>query len=261
MSKWVKLIARHGVPVLGDYFSHLIKYQKHPEKYPIEERFNFVKRRLYKISKTLNCEIVINGAENIPEETCVLYPNHLSSADVVLFFSVLNKPTTFVAKKEISKWPIVRSYFKANSGLFIDRKDLKQSLKVMMKVQEDLIKNKDKDWVIFPEGTRNRDNLMNIKEFHHGSFRPAMKAGVPIVPVAVTGTHRVLSTKYVLKKYPIHITFLKPIMPEEYKNMDTKQVAKLVKNAVEKEVYFNLREKDIKAMKEIDKNCRPNLLK
>ncbi len=261
MWKWIKLFIRHGIFVLWEYFTKLFRWKKSPKKYDLNKRYALVQRRLTGVLKTIKCNIVVEGKENIPEGVAVFYPNHLSSGDPLIMFDVLDKPTTFVAKIEIEKWPFISTYFKVIEGLFIDRKDLKQSLKVMMKVQEDLIKNKDKNWVIYPEGTRNKDPLMNLKEFHHGSFRCAMKAGVPIVPVAVVGTQRVLSTKYVLKNTPIHVKFLKPIMPEEYAKMDTKQVAKLVQEAVAKELAFNLREKDFNAMKKIDSKHRHNSLK
>ena len=81
---------------------------------------------------------------------------------------------------------------KGIDGQYIDRNDLKQSLRVMMNVEADLKNKRDKNWIIYPEGTRNRDVMHNLKMFHHGTFRPAVKAGVPIVPVATYGTFRVL---------------------------------------------------------------------
>ena len=261
MNKWFKVLGRNVPHVIHEYFSSLRKWKKNPRKYDLQTRYNLVKRRLAKVVKDFNSTIIVEGKENIPDTVSVFYPNHISAGDPLPLFEAFDKPTSFVAKIEIEKWPFVSTYFKVIEGEFINRKDLKQSLKVMMKIQEDLVKNHNKNWVIFPEGTRNKDVQLKLKEFHHGSFRPAVKAGVPIVPVAMLGTHRVLSTKYVLKNYPIHIKFLKPIMPEEYKGMDTKAIAKMVQAAIEKELCYNLREKDIKACLESNPDFRPNLLK
>lgn len=261
MKKWLYFLFKNFFGIIWEYFTKLIRYGKNPAKYNIDKRYNMVKRRLSGVCRDVHCNFFIEGLENIPDEVSVFYPNHLSSFDPVVFFPILDRPTAFVAKTEIKKWPIVSHYFKVLGGEFLDRKDLKQSLKVMMNVQADLTKNKEKNWVIFAEGTRNKDTSMLVKEMHHGSFRPAMKSGVPIVPVVLFGTQRVLTTKYSLKNYPIHIKFLKPIMPSDYAKLDTKTVAKMVKEMIEKELYFNIREKDIIEMKKVDKTFYPHLLK
>ena len=116
----------------------------------------------------------------------------------------------------------------------------------------------DKNWIIYPEGTRNRDVMHPLKMFHHGTFRPAVKAGAPIVPVATYGTFRVLKRKPTYKKYPVYIKFLDPIYPEEYKDMSTIEIANLCQARIQRVVSFELRQKDHLEMAKNAKNYRFN---
>ena len=124
------------------YFCWLIKYAKHPEKYPIEERFGRMHKLMKKINKRMGLDIKIVGKENIPDTACCIMSNHVGGVDPMGYFASIDKPFTFVVKKEVMKYPFVGKCIKALEGAFLDREDLKQSLRVMMNIQEDLKKIK-----------------------------------------------------------------------------------------------------------------------
>lgn len=252
-----RCVAVAGFPILRDYFLWMRKHAKHPEKYPFDIRYKKVRKLLLTLNKGFNADIHIEGLENLPEETCCIVCNHLSAYDPLALICAMEKPCTFVAKKELENKPFAGKVIKGIDGLFLDRKDLKQQLRIMMKVEADL-KKKEKNWIIFPEGTRNKDALKNIPSFHHGTFRPAVKAGVPIIPVAIYGSFRILKRKPTFKKYPIHIKFLKPIYPNEYQNMSTQQIAEICHEMIEKAVSFDLRKKDHLEMTKCCKNYKYN---
>ena len=253
-----KAVLCTGGPIIWDYFAWMRKYAKHPEKYPFEIRYKKVQKLLRRLSKSFNVEYHIEGLEKLPQETCCIVCNHLSAFDPVALICIMDQPCTFVAKKELENKPFAGKVIKGIDGLFLDRKDLKQSLRIMMKVEDDLKKKKDKNWIIFPEGTRNRDQMKNLKEFHHGTFRPAVKANVPIQPVAMYGTFRVLKRKPTYKNYPVFIKFLDPIYPEQYKGMQTQEIAKLCEERIEQAISFVLRKKDHLEMPKYTKNYRFN---
>ena len=235
--------------VIHAYFAWMIKFSHgRGDKYPIEKKYFRLQKLLKRLNRYFDAELIVEGKENIPEGPCVLYPNHTSGFDPVALISSLDYPTTFVAKKEIKSWCFVNRCIEAIEGLYIDREDLKQSLRTMMKVQEDLVNKGNKKWIIFPEGTRNKDPLHNLRPFHHGSFKAAVKANVPIVPVAMVGVGRILKFKPQFKKYPIHIKYLKPLMPEDYKDMTTQQIALYVQNEVDKALNYDLRLKNHRMM-------------
>ncbi len=229
---------------IWDYFAWMIKYSsKKRQKYAIDKRYRRLQKLIKKVSDNFEITYHIEGKENLPDGPLAFFPNHSAGFDPIAFIYNLDKPTAFVAKKEIKKWPAVNRCVKVIDGEFMDRDDLKQSLKVMMRVEKSL-KQGNMNWIIFPEGTRNKDPLTNLRDFHHGSFRPAVKAGVPIVPVAIYGTYRILSNKY--KKYPVYIKFLKPLMPEDYQNMSTQEIAQYAHDEVQKALSFDLLIKDHK---------------
>ena len=243
----IKAGLRVGGRIIGAYFSWIRKYAKNKDKYSFNERYLKVRNILQKVTAALDAEPHVEGVDKMPDETCLIVSNHLSAFDPVLMISSFDKPCTFVAKKELEKAPFAGKVITGIDGLFLDRKDLKQSLRLMMKVEEDL-KKKEKNWIIFPEGTRNKDVQHVVADFHHGTFRPAVKAGVPIVPVAVYGTFRALKKKPLFKKYPVFMKVLDPIYPEEYKDMTTQELADMVRDRIQKVVSFELRALDHKAM-------------
>lgn len=253
-----RAVAIAGGPIIWDYFAWMRKYNKNPLKYPFKTRYDKLRRLLFKLSKGFNVTYHAEGLEKLPKETCYIVANHLSAYDPVALICVMDQPTTFVAKKELEKAPFAGKVIHGIEGLFLDRSDLKQSLRVMMKVEDDLKNRKDKNWIIFPEGTRNKDELKNIKEFHHGSFRPAVKANVPIVPVAIYGSFRVLKRKPTFEEYPIWIKFLDPIYPEQYQNMSTQDLANLCHDKIEQTIDFELRKLDHLEMKKKCKRYRFN---
>ena len=114
----------------------------------------------------------------------------------------------------------------------MDREDLRQSLTVIRQVTEEL-KN-GRSYLLFPEGTRSRKGN-EMLPFHPGSFRCAVKAKCPIVPVALIDCFKVLDQKG-SKPVSVQIHYLRPIPYEEYQDMDTTQLSQLVHDRIEEKI-------------------------
>ena len=238
----------------------MISYSKKRDRISASKRYKRVRKLITKVNRALRVKVMVEGEENIPQETSCFISNHQGAADPLIYFEAFKEdnPVTFLAKKEVEQMPFVGKVFKSDLGLFLDREDLKQQLRVMMKVQESLSK-KEINWVIFPEGTRNKDNMGLLLPFHHGTFRPAMKAKVPLVPTVVYGSFRILSKKHNYKRYPTYIKFLTPIYPTEYEGKTTEEVARIVQSRIQQELTFNTRKIDHERMVELhDKFYRVN---
>lgn len=241
-------IAFYYIPrLIIEYIFWIARYAKHPEKYLLNKRYKKARDLIISGTKSLNMDILIEGKENIPNGVCCYYSNHLGACDPLAFFKALETPVSFVGKVEVKKMPIVGKLFSATEGLFLDRDDLKQQLKVMLKVEKNLREGVT-SYVIYPEGTRNKDQMALMREFHHGTFRAAMKAKVPLVPVVEFGSFRVLDFKHNHKSYPTYIKFLPAIYPEEYEGKSTEEVAKMIQSIIQKEIAFNARPLDHKRM-------------
>ena len=251
MFHYSKAILRVGGRLLATYFFTLRKWAKHIERYPREKRFIKIRKIINAIARALQTDIYAFGLENVPvDRNYYMVCNHMSGFDPIPFIIKCDKrPLTFVGKSELKKAPFLPAAMSAIEGDYIDRDNLRQSLKVMLKVEDDLKKG-EMSWMLFPEGTRRRDQLLPVGEFHHGSFRPPVKAQVPIVPAAIYGSFRVLKTHPQFKRYPVFISILKPLMPEDYASMNTAEIAELVRNNIQREVTYHLRPLDHKTMSE-----------
>lgn len=127
----------------------------------------------------------IIGEENVPKDQSVLYVgNHRSYFDVVMTYTRVPRPTGYIAKKEMLRYPLLMHWMKNLHCLFLDRDDLKSGMKTILEAIS-LLKN-GVSICVFPEGTRNRtDEMLPFKE---GSLKMAEKSGCPIVPMAITNS-------------------------------------------------------------------------
>ena len=180
------------------------------------------------------------GEENVPKNIPVLYvANHRSFFDIILTYPRVPRPTGYIAKKEIEKVPLLRTWMRNLHCLFLDRSDIKAGLKTILEAIE-LMKS-GISICIFPEGTRNKE-ADTFLPFHEGSFKIAQKAGCPIIPITINNSSSILEdhmpkirSSHVIVEYgkPIYINEL----PPEYK----KQVGLYVQQVIS-ETYFKNKE-------------------
>ena len=142
-------------------------------------------------------KLTVIGKENIPTDEPVLYVgNHRSIFDIVASYAQCPGLTGYISKNTIEKIPILRLFMKRIYCLFIDRDDMKQSMKVILNAI-DYVKH-GVSIGIYPEGTRNKDksDSASVLPFKEGSFKIAQKTGCKIVPMAVTGTAEVFEDHF-----------------------------------------------------------------
>ncbi|MCC5910905.1 MAG: 1-acyl-sn-glycerol-3-phosphate acyltransferase [Clostridiaceae bacterium] len=133
--------------------------------------------------------IDVTGLEHVPQEGPVLFiSNHQGYFDIPILLHCLPKSLGFLAKIELKKWPIISKWMPIIECVFIDRKDIRQSLKAIKATTENL--KSGQSMVIFPEGTRSKSS--EIDAFKPGSLKPAQKANVPIVPITIENTYKIL---------------------------------------------------------------------
>ena len=114
----------------------------------------------------------------------------------------------------------------------MDREDVRQSMKVIQSVIKEV--EQGNNYLIFPEGTRSRKGN-EMLEFHSGSFKCALKTKCPILPMALVDCFKVLDQKG-SKPVDVQIHYLEPIYYEEYKDMNTTELAKYVRSKIENTV-------------------------
>lgn len=209
----------------------LCKYDS--ESYKESEKYGVVRDIVKNINKSANVNIQCEGLENIPEENgFVMFPNHQGLFDGMIIIDTCDKPVTFVIKKEIDKVRPLRKILSVLDVKMIDREDIKQSMKIIINVIQEV--RNGRNYVIFAEGTRSRDKN-NLLPFKGGSFKSAVKAKAPIVPVAIMDSYKVFDN-HSIKGVTVSISYLPPINYEEYKDMKTVDIAKEVKKRIENKI-------------------------
>jgi 1-acyl-sn-glycerol-3-phosphate acyltransferase len=174
-----------------------------------------------------NVEVI--GEEKFPEGAVLVVSNHQSNFDILAYLAHLTKPIAFISKIEVKKLPLVPTWMEFMHCVFIDRKDKRQSVKAF-KQGIDYLKQGD-SLIIFPEGTRTKSNQM--LPFKSGSFRLATKAGIPIVPIAIDGTYKIMeANNNWIKPANVKITVCDPIMPEEYEKYNLDELAEICQSKI-----------------------------
>ena len=211
----------------------LCRYAKHPERYPEEKRWRHVQKVMSWVIDTGNIDLTVTGKENIPQEgSFMLYANHQGMFDVVALAATCDRPLGAVYKKELKNVPVLKKILQSTLSFDMDREDVRQSLTVIQNVVKEV--QSGRNYLIFPEGTRSKNgNVMG--EFHGGSFRAAMKAKCPIVPVAFIDSFKVLDQKG-SDPVSVQMHYLAPIPYEEYANLKTVELAALVKERIAKAI-------------------------
>ncbi len=214
----------------------LCHYAKNADKFPELTMWQHIQFIMHMAVNSGNVKFECYGVENIPKKNgFLLYGNHQGMFDIVAIGATCPNPLGAVLKKEIEDVPFVKQVRLCTKSFGMDREDLRQSMTVINNVIQEI--KKGRNYLIFPEGTRSR-NGNEMLEFHNGSFKCALKAKCPIVPVALIDSFKVLDQKN-CKPVRIQLHYLEPIMPEEYEGMGTIQLAKLVHDRIEEAVKAN----------------------
>lgn len=159
------------------------------------------------VSKGLVVEPPPNG---IWPNRAIYIANHTSQLDINAIFASIPHPVIFLSKASVRKVPFL-GWANARVGtVFVERGQLESAVKAA----HDLRKRLDEGKVVFvfPEGTRSATG--ELLPFKKGAFRLAVDAGVPIVPLWISGTREALPKgAFLIRRKAIRVKFGTPIEP------------------------------------------------
>lgn len=121
-------------------------------------------------------------------QSYVIVANHRSSFDILISYAFLGIPFKWVMKKELSKVPGLGYGSRAVGHIFIDRSNTKKAIDTMNRARAKI--RNGMSVLFFPEGTRNEDGT--LLPFKKGAFHFALDLNLPILPVSINGTDRIL---------------------------------------------------------------------
>lgn len=171
----------------------------------------FTSKALRILFALIGCRVTVNGKENLnvagPK---VFASNHASYFDVLPLMLGLGVNYRFVAKREVTQMPLIGSFLLQMGHVSFDRSDAQARLQQSEQLEE-LLRSGESVFV-FPEGTFSAED--GVRPFQLGAFRAAVDANVPIVPVSLAGTRKVLRDETYLPRHAnVTITVSAPIYP------------------------------------------------
>lgn len=132
----------------------------------------------------------ITGLENIdPATPYVVVANHLSLIDIPLLYGWLPLDLKWIMKEEVRKIPLIGSGTALLGHIFLDRRHHDVAVRELQRVKENL--QPGTSIMFFPEGTRSRSG--QLQAFKMGAFHMAQDLQIPILPVTLVGTDRILT--------------------------------------------------------------------
>ena len=192
--------------------------------------YKLIHKMAAKTIKHCGKRITAYGLENIDligDYPFVIYSNHRSMIDPVIIASFIKKDMSFVMKKGLKKNILLSAISKITGSKFFGRTP-KEDINTIKDMMEET--KEGKSWLIFPEGKRNLGDI----SFHASTFRIPQSGKSVILPVAVYHTESVIESDDVCQD--VKISFLKPLFYDEYMNMKTTHIAKMIENIVAEEV-------------------------
>jgi 1-acyl-sn-glycerol-3-phosphate acyltransferase len=185
----------------------------------------------------------VKGHEHVPKDEAVLYVgNHRSIFDIITTYSLCPGLTGYIAKNSVEKIPLLNFFMRRLYCLFIDRADVKQSLKVILKAIDQV--KAGISICIFPEGTRNKDreHPENLMPFKEGSLKIAQKTGCKVIPMAILGTDEIFENHIPwIHRQKVTIVYGEPILLDELDGADKKHPGaycqRVVEEMLKKELY------------------------
>jgi 1-acyl-sn-glycerol-3-phosphate acyltransferase len=172
----------------------------------------------------------VRGRERAdPKQSYVMMSNHQSHFDTLAFYGHWGRQFRWVLKEELRKVPGLGWGCEAVGHIFIDRSNREAAIASLREAQEKL--EPGVSIMIFPEGKRSPDGRLG--EFKRGGFVMAQQLGLPILPVTISGSHRLLP-KGTLRLLPgrIDITIHDPIDPTAYGPDDRERLMADVRAAI-----------------------------
>ncbi len=172
---------------------------------------------------------VLNRHKIDPKETYVMVSNHQSQIDI-LVLSNLFTHFKWVSKIEAFKIPIIGWNMYMNNYIPIKRGD-KKSIARMMSLCNKAIQNGN-SLMIFPEGTRSKTG--KLRTFKTGAFSIALSNKVTILPIAISGTRKVLpkDTLMFTSRCDMEVRILDPIPYQEFQHLDEESLAEEIRQRI-----------------------------
>jgi 1-acyl-sn-glycerol-3-phosphate acyltransferase len=179
--------------------------------------------------RAVGVRVRIIGTERIPSGTCLFIANHTSTVDAPAVVGAIPQRIAILLKQSLFRYPIVGQAFRLAHFIPVDRSKQESAIASLEKAIEAM--RGGQSFLIYPEGTRSPDG--RLQEFKKGAVVMAIKAGVPIVPIACSGAQRIMRKRSLeIHAGEILVEFLAPIDASQYTFEEREQLNAVVHDAL-----------------------------
>jgi 1-acyl-sn-glycerol-3-phosphate acyltransferase len=189
------------------------------------------------ILRTSSTPLTVQGLDRLdPAQPAIYAANHSSALDIPVLYVALPFQFRILAKLELFRLPFLGWHLKRSGQIPIDRTDPRHSLRSLSAASQTV--KAGMPLVVFPEGGRSADG--HIQPFLGGTFYVAIKAQVPIVPMAIIGTLEALPMNtYVIRPTPFRLIVGDPIPTTGMVSRDMEALSQRVHQAMSDLYYAN----------------------
>lgn len=227
-----------SLPFVVYYIGKAHYIARHRERYSEEECYRLARKCIGIMMRNGRIRTEAYGMEYLPQEGgYVMYSNHQGKYDTLGIMSAHQKPCTIVMDAYRSQLPIADPFIDLVNGSRLDKTDMRSQLRTILKIADE-VKN-GRRYIVFPEGGYDH-NRNDLQEFKPGAFKCATRSGAPIVPVAIIDSYKVFGVNS-LRRVKTQVHFLPPIFFEEYRDMNTQEIARMVKERIAAVIARQLR--------------------
>ena len=160
----------------------------------LERRRRWVSASARAAFRLTGMSVQVRGLEKLPTGHCIVVANHASYIDGVLLFGFMPPRFSFVIKGEMKHFPAVNVLLRRIGARFVERFDASGSARDARHLLQ--AASSGESLAFFPEGTFLPHPGLN--RFRSGAFAAAIKGSIPVVPVVLSGSRRVLPGGHIL---------------------------------------------------------------
>lgn len=229
-TQWIMLVSiLYTAQTCG--FSVVKRFFGKPNRAWVDAKIHLWTDRILNLIRVKSIIVNPHHIEPKPGQATIIMCNHSSLYDIPLSFkSFPNHSIRMLAKKELSRIPIMGKGMAAAEFPFIDRKNRTQALKDLVIVRQ-LLESGIVMWIA-PEGTRSKDG--KLAPFKKGAFITAIEAKATIIPIGIRGAYDILparTTQFNINQTAeIHIG--KPIDASQFSYKTRDELVSLVYQAI-----------------------------
>lgn len=181
--------------------------------------------------------VELSGLEHVPAARhCIFMCNHVSNLDPPVILPLLPGRCSVLLKKELMRIPILGTAMKMGKFVPVERGSRRDSAQASVAAAADALRS-GLNILVFPEGTRSKDG--RLAAFKKGPFFLAQQTQAPIIPIALSGTQKMMRKGSVaILPGVARVQLLPPIEPSQFETREDllKAVRKAIADALPDEM-------------------------